>query len=395
MDKSHFQTEEIKDRVLGCMVGGAVGDALGYPVEFWNYGSIQNKYGRSGITRYELAKNGKALISDDTQMTLFTANGLLLGMTRGYTRGIMGRLDTYCEKSYVDWLRTQTCSFRPKDGYTDSWLLDVPELYAKRAPGKTCMEAIKSLMEHEEPKNDSCGCGGVMRTAPVALLSYVHQYADGEQLYVDMVAAQAARMTHKHPLGYMPSAVLNHLLMDILGGDVVGSERLAFHVDRAAAALPEILSEEDGNKPYGELWPKYVTRLQEIIRQALDLANSDIPDIQAIAQIGEGWTGHEALAIAIYATVKHASSFEDAVISAVNHSGDSDSTGAICGNIMGSLVGRSNIPECYTRDLELIDVIEEMATDLFTGCLISEYDDTFTPRKKRWYRKYVDMKWSR
>ena len=219
------------------------------------------------------------------------------------------RLDTYCEKSYVDWLRTQTCSFRPKDGYTDSWLLDVPELYAKRAPGKTCMEAIKSLMEHEEPKNDSCGCGSVMRTAPVALLSYVHQYADGGQLYVDMVAAQAARMTHKHPLGYMPSAVLNHLLMDILGGDVVGSERLAFHVDRAAAALPEILSEEDGNKPYGELWPKYVTRLQEIIRQALDLANSDIPDIQAIAQIGEGWTGHEALAIAVYSAVKHASSF--------------------------------------------------------------------------------------
>ena len=62
---------------------------------------------------------------------------------------------------------------------------------------------------------------------------------------------------------------------------------------------------------------------------------------------------------------------------------------------MGCLVGRSNIPECYTRDLELIDVIEEMATDLFTGCLISEYDVTFAPKKERWYRKYVDMKWSR
>lgn len=395
MDDRLNQTEDLRNRVLGCMVGGAVGDALGYPVEFWGYGSIQSKYGAGGITRYELAKNGKALISDDTQMTLFTANGLLLGMTRAYTRGIMGRLDNYCRKTYVDWLRTQICSFRPKDVHTYSWLLDVPELYAKRAPGITCMESIKAIMDYRDPVNDSCGCGGVMRTAPVALLSYVHRYADGELPYVDMVAAQAARMTHKHPLGFMPSAVLNHLLMDILGGDVFGSERLACHVEKAAAALPEIISEEDGNKPYGELWPKHVKRMQEIARQALDLAHTDIPDIQAIGQIGEGWTGHEALAIAIYSAVKHASSFEDAVVSAVNHSGDSDSTGAICGNIMGCLLGRDRIPECYTKDLELIDVIEEMATDLYTGCLISEYDIDVTPEMDRWYSKYVDMKWAR
>ena len=96
MSDRSIQSELLKDRVLGCMVGGAVGDALGYPVEFWNYDTILNEYGRNGITRYKLGRNGKALISDDTQMTLFTAAGLLIGMTRGYMRGIMGRLDTYC-----------------------------------------------------------------------------------------------------------------------------------------------------------------------------------------------------------------------------------------------------------------------------------------------------------
>jgi ADP-ribosylglycohydrolase len=135
--------------------------------------------------------------------------------------------------------------------------------------------------------------------------------------------------------------------------------------------------------------------MQDIVMQAIDLAHTDIPDETAIAQIGEGWTGHEALAIAIYCAIKHANSFEDAVVSAVNHSGDSDSTGAICGNIIGCLLGRSRIPEYYTDQLELIDVIEEIAADLYTGCIISEYDPCDTPEKQSWERKYVDMRWKK
>ena len=114
---------------------------------------------------------------------------------------------------------------------------------------------------------------------------------------------------------------------------------------------------------------------------------------EAIAQIGEGWTGHEALAIAIYSAVKHSDSFEDAIISSVNHSGDSDSTGAVCGNIMGCLFGRCAIPDYYIRNLELLDVIEEMSEDIFTGCIISEYDFERTPEKDRWRQKYIYKLW--
>ena len=390
------QSELLKDRVLGCMVGGAVGDALGYPVEFRSWNDIVNEYGEEGITRYRLANNGKALISDDTQMTLFTAAGLLLGMTRGYMRGIMGRPDTYCSYTYLDWLMTQKLTERPADdgmftnGHT--WLLDVPQLYSRRAPGNTCIMAIEAIKNGSEVKNDSCGCGGVMRTVPVALLCSIHQYAAGNKQYIDMMAAEAAKITHKHPLGFLPSAVLNHLIMDIMDGEIVGSDRLAHAARQAIDALPEIASEEDKGKTYHELWPKHVKRLQDIVMQAIDLAHTDIPDVKAIAQIGEGWTGHEALAISIYSAIKHADSFEDAVVSAVNHSGDSDSTGAICGNIMGCLLGRKSIPDYYTDKLELVDVIEEMATDLYTGCLISEYDYEDTPEKKKWYKKYILMR---
>lgn len=387
-------TETNRKRALGCLVGGAVGDALGYCVEFDSWEAIQNRYGSRGITRYDLSPSGKALISDDTQMSLFTANGILIGMTRGHTRGIMGRIDGYCHFTYVDWLHTQRWDM-PLNHKVDnnniySWLMHIPELYALRAPGNTCLSALRAIEKNEEPQNNSCGCGGVMRTAPMAILDYIHGYADGEYNYCDMVAAEAARITHLHPLGFLPSAVLNDILMQILDGEAERGQSLKDIVKAALDRLPSIESESDGNKTYGELWPLEVTRMENILLKALQLAMTDIPDVQAIERIGGGWTGHEALAIAVYSAVKHSTSFEDAIISSVNHSGDSDSTGAICGNIMGTLLGRDAIPDYYTDNLELLDIIEEMATDLFTGCLIREYAPIVTPEDRRWELKYCN-----
>lgn len=388
-ERNPRQSDKNRDRVLGCMVGGAVGDALGYAVEFDSWPHIQAEYGPEGITRYD----GRGIISDDTQMSLFTAGGILLGMTRGYMRGIMGRIDTYCWNSYQDWLKTQELPRRPFEDHglfhSCTWLMDVPELYARRAPGNTCLSALKQCREGLKAENNSCGCGGVMRTAPLALLNYIHGYADGDFSYCDMCAAEAARITHKHPLGFLPSALLNHILMELLAG----TESLEKAVEKGLRALQDIHSEEDDNKTYGELWPEDVAKLRDIIVRAIESAHEGTPDPVAIEAIGGGWTGHEALAIAVYSAIKHRDCFEDAVISAVNHSGDSDSTGAICGNIMGCLLGRSAIPSFFTDDLELLDVIEEMATDLYTGCIISEYDPRETPEKQRWFTKYCCQHW--
>lgn len=392
-------TEQNKDRALGFLVGGAVGDALGYAVEFESWPSIRTMYGPKGITRYDLSPSGKALISDDTQMTLFTANGILVGMTRGMTRGIIGRIDTYCDFTYVDWLHTQEL-YGPKHDCSEeinhdiySWLMNIPELYARRAPGNTCLSALKAIEKHEEVQNNSCGCGGVMRTAPLAILDYLHGYANGDLLYCDMVAAEAARITHKHPLGFIPSAVLNDILMQILAGEAEKGQSLEDIVKVALDRLPSIPSEPDKSKTYGELWPIEVTKMENIVLKALMLAKAPMPDVEAIERIGGGWTGHEALAIAIYSAVKHCDNFEDAIVSSVNHSGDSDSTGAICGNIMGMLLGRKAIPDYYTKDLELLDIIEEIAVDLFTGCLIREYSPIVTTEEVRWYQKYVCRKY--
>ena len=59
------------NKYRGCLIGGAVGDALGYAVEFMQDYEIFEKYGTNGITEYSLVNN-LAYVSDDTQMTLFT-----------------------------------------------------------------------------------------------------------------------------------------------------------------------------------------------------------------------------------------------------------------------------------------------------------------------------------
>lgn len=79
----------VQDRIRGCLIGGAAGDALGYPVEFFSEQTLRDRCGDGGIRQYLLDPvSGTARISDDTQMTLFTANGLLVGDTRMALRGI-------------------------------------------------------------------------------------------------------------------------------------------------------------------------------------------------------------------------------------------------------------------------------------------------------------------
>ncbi len=192
------------DKYKGCLIGGAAGDALGFAVEFFNERKIFSKYGENGITEYDL-KNGIAEISDDTQMTLFTATGLLVGTTRGNMRGIMGTYPSYINFSYRDWYRTQTEQYPLKDKHHYSWLVNLPQMFSSRAPGNTCLSAIKSntFGTIEEPINRSKGCGGVMRVAPIGLYFGDKPISIDE---VDKIGAEAAALTHGHSLGYIPSA---------------------------------------------------------------------------------------------------------------------------------------------------------------------------------------------
>ncbi|MBR6746634.1 MAG: ADP-ribosylglycohydrolase family protein [Muribaculaceae bacterium] len=384
----------ISDYIRGCLMAGAAGDALGYEVEFMSRGAILSRFGEQGITKFALDSKGNALISDDTQMTLFTANGMLMGLTRGYMRGIGGRPETYVDGAYIDWYYTQTKN--PKARLKHTWLCDLPEMAKLRAPGNTCLNACESMLRGEQVVNKSKGCGGIMRVAPMALL--IAGYTSrGKTTYSIVELAEAggeiAECTHKHPLGFLPASLLTVLLYKVLP---MSPKQVRMEIDRIVAETLNILDTIYQDKYANE--KRYLKELTEI---AVRMAHSDISDADAIRQIGEGWVAEETWAIALFCAIRHIDSVEDAIIASVNHDGDSDSTGSVCGNIMGAIYGYEYIKErnifcskdCKLEDtLELSEIILAIANDLSTGCIISEYNPIDTPEKRQWYDRYCEMK---
>ncbi len=364
-----------RDAFRGCLVGGAIGDALGYPVEFLKLRQIKAQYGPDGITAYKRNRKGLALISDDTQMTLFTATGLLMWMTRGMTRGIAGNPWYYVGRSYSVWYDMQRGKKHfPEKEYTFSWLCDVPEMGASRAPGVTCMNALGSGRSGsvEEPINHSKGCGGIMRVAPVGL------YLNRKEIWhigidnMDMLAAEIAALTHGHELGYMPAAALAHIVNRVTYADMGVREAVVDCMDRMGRIFK-------GKKHLGEMLT--------LMQKALACGENDKTDEENIRSLGQGWVAEETLAIAIYCAVKYERDFSKAVIAAVNHDGDTDSTGAVTGNIVGAVVGYDAIPARWKEGLECLDVILEVADDLCQDCQMDELGLYYDPV---WERKYIE-----
>ena len=212
-------------------------------------------------------------------------------------------------------------------------------------------------------------------------------------VYLAEAGAHIARVTHLHPLGYLPAALMTLLLSRIV----------PLTPDEVKESIIDIIN--DGldvmMNMYGNDYAKYKEYLRTLTLKAVNLAYSNISDIQAIMQLGEGWTAEEAWAISLYCVIRHIDNMKEAIIAAVNHDGDSDSTGSITGNIMGAIYGYEAIKRerlfCpygkkFEDTIELHNIILAIADDLYTGCIISEYDPIDTPEKKQWYARYCEMK---
>lgn len=346
---------KLQRKIRGSLLGGAIGDALGYQIEFKR--NIKEKE----ITRF----NNKGIISDDTQMTLFTANALIWRETRGSLRGIaMSPVDAIY-LGYKDWLDTQN---NTKGENSISWIKEISELNIPRAPGNTCISALSSGKKGtvQDPINNSKGCGSVMRVAPIGL--YINN-----EIEAGKIAAEASALTHGHTLGIIPSYVFASMLNLIVNKDL--------------DILNSLKQSIDGLLNNYNIFNKDDTKLfVDLMNKAIELSSSDINDIDAINELGEGWVAEEALAIAVYSCLKYSNNFEDAVVCAINHDGDSDSTGSIAGNIIGAYLGEEAIPNYYLDNLELKDVIVEIADDLAAPIPVSEYSDN---NDEYWLSKYL------
>jgi ADP-ribosylglycohydrolase len=330
-----------EDRIAGCLLGGAVGDALGAPLEFLSLASIRDVYGEGGLTGFAPAFGREGSITDDTQMTLFTADGLLRAEVARRERGSPDPVASV-HQAYLRWLLTQReGSDHPLYPWATArerlgWLYRLSALRVRRAPGSTCILGLRSgeMGTIERPLNTSKGCGGLMRVAPVGLV------VDQPEEAFDL-GCRIAALTHGHPSGYLAAGVMASVVCSLADG-----AELPKAVDRTLPLL------------------KRRKEHQEVLRALEGTLAATLRGPDGVESLGAGWVAEEALAIGLYCALTADGEFRRGVLLAVNHGGDSDSTGAVAGSLLGASLGKEGIPAEWLDGLELRAEIEQVALDL-------------------------------
>lgn len=344
----------LKSRIHGCLLGGALGDSLGYAVEFDSIETIRQRFGPGGLTDFA-ALDGGSHFSDDTQMTLYTVDGLVEALEWA-NDGVGADANACLWLAYLRWLATQGESVPPQaPAQPPRWIDGNEVLKHRRAPGNACISGLATgeMGTVYRPVNpESKGCGTVMRSAPFGLIPHITSDA------VYKLSADAASLTHGHPSARQSAGCFSLLIHRLVSGD---------SLEDAAAA---VMDEARGLK-------EVAAELPERLEAAVRCAGSGIlsPE-ELVGQLGEGWVAEEAFAVGLYAVLATAPGagsdvapeghFRSAVALAVNHSGDSDSTGSIAGNILGAFYGEACLPQEWLDALEAPDVIRGMA-DLLVG----------------------------
>jgi len=200
-------TDDRPQLLRASLIGGAVGDSLGTEIEFWSLSQIRDRF-PDGLMDLPPHDGIVGAITDDTQMTLFTAEGILDAYRRGIDRGIW-HPPSSVHHALLRWLETQGHPSRRAG--THPGLITDRRLHARRAPGLTCLSALRADVQiGEAARNTSKGCGTIMRVAPVALM-----------LPRDMVrgtAIECSALTHGHPTGQRAAAAWAEMLRDVAEG---------------------------------------------------------------------------------------------------------------------------------------------------------------------------------
>jgi ADP-ribosylglycohydrolase len=362
-----------KENYIACLLGGAIGDALGAPIEFYSIRQIKERYGALGVSGYIEFANGYGEFTDDTQMTLFTAEGLLRSWHRSILKGIGGATNDIVYDSYLRWLYTQDICM--KDGLKNKgllgvengWLIKQTGLYQQRAPGNTCLSALQSGIAGTtiNPINNSKGCGGIMRVAPVGLVF------EGQTELSFTTGCDLAAITHGHPSGYLSAGFFAALISELA---------VFVSLEDAITHCIEILKQWNGNDETIAAVEKAMN-LYDKTKSITQSQPEKIPEL--IETLGSGWIGEEALSISLYCSLLYQNDFAKGVLAAVNHSGDSDSTGSITGNILGLIYGLDNIPEKWISNLKNHEIIITIGEDLHIGIKGDSINSD-----KDWWDKY-------
>ena len=192
-----------------------------------------------------------------------------------------------------------------------------------------------------------------MRVAPVGLYGAAHDWSPADTA---RLAGELAELTHLHPLSTYSSATLAVIVQLCASSeDAVDKEMFKGIVDKSLKIVSDVYGADAAA----------MDEFRKIVGNAMSLEDDPQSDWQIIEdRIGEGWVAEETLAIALFSTLRHVDDFSGCLISAVNHGGDSDSTGAVAGNIIGAILGDDAIPGKFKKEIQLRDLLLHAADDL-------------------------------
>lgn len=350
----------------GCLLGLAVGDAMGGTVDRKTLDEIREDYGPNGLLGYDLV-NGYADVTSYTQVAAFTANALLLGLTRGQMQGRMAPMVRYIALALREWSRSQYYCPAQRNY---CWLSTVPELKRRRCMDTRMLDVLgrEQLGSPEEPTLHSSHPSALTEAAPIALLAV--DMPDEER---DRLGAEAVALTHGDPEAFLSAAALTHALSRIAAGAEMTGEALI--QDTIAAIQLQF------GRAFGQ-----TTHIWELLQMAMVLARSEDTGPREAMECLGCRTAAEVLAGAAYACLTCRGDFDAAMITAVNHSGRSAAVGAVTGALLGAKLGEDALPEFYLECLEPTAVLKELADDLAQGCPMDMGGRLFDDD---WDRKYL------
>ena len=333
-------------KYVGCLLGLAVGDALGYTVDEMTWEQICENYGPNGLLGYDL-QNDYAEVTSYTQIAAFVANGLLLGVTRSKQEAYLKHVAI----ALREWAKRQ--HFPRDPGRSWCWVAQKPALRRRHCRDPWMLDAFRfeNLGTLQKPVNKADSPGAITGAAAVALF---YNPSRMEPAQVGSLTASTIALTHGDPVAWLSGVALAYGLAGILQEP----DGLVADQFRQAADVME--------QQFGGRYPQAASIAAEL-RAAICLAEQEDRDHRADMEQFVCDTADQCLQAAVYAAIVCSEDFDAAMIMAVNHSGRSAAVGALTGAILGARLGQEILPDFYLDSLEPIEELRELAADLALG----------------------------
>ena len=349
------------DAYRGCLLGLAVGDAMGMPVDDMRWAEIEENYGPRGLLGYDPGSD-YAEITSYTQVCAYICNALLLSVSRG--KGDQ-KLE-YVKLGLREWTRSQQFARDPERSFC--WVAKLPGLRRRHCRDARMLDTLRLWFNGiPQPGGNQYNTPGSL-TSAIAVGMFFHEQRM-QPMQVGELAAQIVSLTHGDPHAFLSAAVLAYAITGIL------HEPELPLADQFRSAISVMFHQ------FKETYPQAKT-VAATLSAAVERAQGAEP-MDEVMEALNCYSAMDCLAGAIYAALANEEDFDTAMLTAVNHSGYSSAVASITGAILGAKMGDSSLPDFYLESLEVVKPLRQLADDM----------RSFTPTKglfdDDWDQKYV------